>query len=137
MKKILSIDDEPDILKCFKDALQTQGYAVTTTTDPDEGLDILRRNDDFDLVLLDVKMPGKTGFEVYEEMRAFRELPVLFVTAYPKSFTTDSDEVVKMWQDHFADGATDIIYKPFELDAFFNKIAALIGESDDERETDS
>ncbi len=131
MKKVLSIDDEPDILKVFQDALQTQGYEVLTTTDPDEGIRMLREHEDVALLLLDVKMPGKTGFDVYQEIREFRDVPVLFITAYPKSFTTESDQVMEMWQDQFADGSTDILYKPFELDAFYHKVAALVGSADD------
>lgn len=132
MKKILAIDDEPNILKCFKDALEMRGYAVTAVTDPDAGIALLRDHADFNLLTLDVKMPGKNGFDVYREIRAFREIPVLFVTAYPKSFTAESDAVVEMWEEQFADGTTDIIYKPFELDAFFNKVEGLIGSADDE-----
>lgn len=131
MKTILSIDDEPDLLKCFQDALQMRGYRVLTNTDPDDGLRVLRETPDVDLLLLDVKMPGKNGFQVYREMREFSSIPVLFVTGYPKSFTASSDEVVAMWQDQFADGTTDIIYKPFMLDAFFNKVEGLIGPPTD------
>jgi CheY-like chemotaxis protein len=136
MKKVLSIDDEPDILKVFKDALQTQGYEVLTTTDPDEGIQMLRDHEDVDLLLLDVKMPGKSGFDVYQEIKTFRDVPVLFITAYPKSFTTESDQVVEMWQNNFADGTTDILYKPFELDTFYDKVASLIGQANEEGDSE-
>jgi DNA-binding response OmpR family regulator len=131
MKKILSIDDEPAILKCFGDALKSQGYEVFLTGDPDDGLRILKENPDIDLLLLDIKMPGKSGFDVYREFRRFRDVPVLFVTAYPRSFNAASEEVTHMWQEQFVDGVTDILYKPFDLDTFFEKVKGLIGEADD------
>ena len=104
-----------------------EGYSFESTTDPEEGLRLLRERDDFDLVTLDVKMPVKSGFEIYQEMRTFRELPVLFVTAYPNSFDPQNDDVVKMWEDQFIDGTTDILYKPFELDTLYNKVIGLVG----------
>jgi len=131
MKKILCIDDEPQILECLGKALGGQGYDTVVTTDPERGVQMLKENEDIKLALLDVKMPGKNGFEVYTEFREFRKIPVLFVTAYPKSFTAESDEVVDMWQKHFADGTTDIIYKPFDLAARFEKVEGLIGKATD------
>ncbi|MCE9612704.1 MAG: response regulator [Lentisphaerae bacterium] len=127
MKTILALDDEPEILKCFKDALELRGFTVLTTTSQDACIDMVRRQPDIALLLLDVKMPGKTGFDVYREVRAFAAPPVLFITAYPKSFTVESDEVVTMWQEQFADGTTDILYKPFPLDSLFSKVEGLIG----------
>lgn len=132
MKTIVCIDDEADILKCFKDALEMRGYHVITTTDPDEGIRIIRNHKPVDLLLLDVKMPGKNGFDVYREIRTFHPpTAVIFVTAYPKSFSAEKDEVVKMWQEEFSDGTTDILYKPFPLEALFMKIEAMIGPADD------
>jgi two-component system sensor histidine kinase ChiS len=128
-RKILSIDDEPDILTVYRSALSLQGYAIETASEPDEGIRMLREQGDFDLLMLDVKMPGKSGFDVYTEIREFIELPVLFVTAYPKSFTLESDQVTHMWQDQFADGTTDILYKPFEIDQLYDKIDGLIGSA--------
>lgn len=131
MKTILSIDDEPEILTCFKEALELRGYKVLITTDADEGIAMVRHEPDIALLLLDVKMPGKNGFDVYREIRTFASPPVLFVTAYPKSFTIESDEVVTMWREQFADGTTDILYKPFPLETLFSKVEGLIGDAAD------
>jgi len=133
MKRILSVDDEPDVLQSIKSALHMQGYDVVTATDPAQGIEILRAEENIDLLTLDVMMPGKSGFDVYREIREFSSAPVLFVTAYPKAFTIESDEVVKMWREQFADGTTDIIYKPFDLDALFDKVDGLIGPPDEEK----
>jgi len=127
MKKILSIDDEPAVLKCLADALKTRGYEIVVTDDPEEGLRILKEDNDISLLTLDVKMPGKSGFDVYREFRKFREVPVLFVTGYPKSFTATSETISEMWRNQFVDGVTDIIYKPFDLETFFEKVESLIG----------
>ena len=134
MKKLLSIDDEPMMLKCLSRALKGKGYDLTVTTDPEEGLKMLKEQDDFCLALLDVKMPGKSGFDIYRELMEFRKMPVLFVTAYPRAFTTKSSEVVEMWRNEFADGTTDIIYKPFNLPALFEKVEGLIGKPGDSGE---
>lgn len=134
-KKILSIDDEPEILQCFQSALQYRGYTIDVTTNPDEGIEILRSQDSYDLLVLDVRMPGKNGFDVFREVRAFRpELRVLFVTAYPKSFNTESDAVMEMWRTQFADGTTDIIYKPFRMETFYDKVEGLIGVANEREE---
>jgi DNA-binding response OmpR family regulator len=128
MKNILSIDDEPTMLRCLSKALTMRGYNLEVTTDPEEGLNILKTRDDICLALLDIKMPGKNGFEIYRELKQVRTMPVLFVTGHADSFNTGSDEVVEMWRNDFADGSTDIIYKPFDLATLFEKVEGLIGE---------
>lgn len=131
MKKLFSIDDDPVVLNTLKKVLSSEGYSVSGSTDPDEGLGFLRQASDINLVLLDVKMPKKGGFEVYNEIRTFSRVPVLFVTAYPPTFNAGSDEVVQMWQERFADGTTDIIYKPFDVNTLFEKVEGLIGGPED------
>ena len=128
-KKIVSIDDEPAILKCIEQALNSQGYELFVTSDPDVGVDALKNDPNVCLALLDIRMPKKNGFEIYREVRQFRKLPVLFVTAYPGSFTAKSDDIVEMWRSEFADGTTDIIYKPFDLATLFEKVESLIGKA--------
>ena len=126
-KKILSIDDDPQILKAFESAIQQKGYEILTTTDPNEVGKILSEND-IDLVMLDVRMPQKSGFDVFRELKKKnKKLKVLFVTAYPKSFSVRNDDMLKMWKQDFADGETDIMYKPFALDVLYEKIEGLIG----------
>ena len=131
MKTILAIDDEPEILECYKEALERKGYAIFITSDPAVGLGFLRENT-VDLVLLDVRMPETDGLDVYAEMRRFKKIPALFITAYPKSFTAESERVVRLWENEFSDGTTDIMYKPFTLEALFEKVESLIGEASGE-----
>jgi len=130
MKRILSVDDEAAILRCFEKALKMKGYQVTTTSDPHEALRIIRE-EDVDLITLDVRMPAMSGFEIYEQLKTKKgPVPVLFVTAYPASFTAESDAVVRMWTEQFAEGLTDILYKPFDVDTLIEKVEGLIGTSE-------
>ncbi len=127
MKKIMAIDDEAPILTCLQKALESQGYEVVTSNDPEEGVETLINDDSIILALLDVKMPKKNGFEIYRDLRQTRKIPVLFVTAYPKSFDIHSDSIIEMWKNEFSDGTTDIIYKPFNLTSLYEKVEGLIG----------
>jgi len=131
MKKIVSVDDEPMMLKCLEHVLKSHGYDLFVTSNPDEGIKVIKEDPAVCLALLDIRMPGKNGFDIYREVRKFRKIPVLFVTAYPKSFTAHSDEIVDMWKSEFSDGTTDIIYKPFDLATLYEKVEALIGKAED------
>jgi DNA-binding response OmpR family regulator len=132
LRKILSVDDDPQILSAFQAALKQKGYEVFATTDPNEVAKILKEHD-IDLIMLDVKMPQKSGFDIFRELKKkYQSLPVLFITAYPKSFSLRSDEMVKMWEHDFADGNTDIMYKPFNVEALYEKVEGLIGLSGSE-----
>lgn len=127
MRKILSVDDDPQILQAFEAAIRQKGYDILTTTDPNAVGKILGEND-IDLVMLDVRMPQKSGFDVFRELKKKNpKLKVLFITAYPKSFSMRNEDMLKMWQQDFADGETDIMYKPFVLDVLYRKIEGLIG----------
>jgi CheY-like chemotaxis protein len=127
MKQLLSIDDEPASLQCIAAALRSQGYELIVTSDPDEGLRILHERQDIVLALLDVCMPKKNGFDIYKDLRTFKKIPVLFVTALPDAFNAESPEVNRLWSEEFADGTTDIIYKPFDAPTLLQKVEGLIG----------
>ncbi len=129
MKTILAIDDEPMMLQCLQTTLEKEGFHLLVTGNPDQGIEILKK-EAVDLVLLDVKMPQKNGFELYAELREFTEVPVLFVTAYPKALTPSSPVFKEIWEKGFTDGVTDIIYKPFSIDALLEKVTLLIGHAD-------
>lgn len=132
MKTILALDDDPEILKCIKFALDDRGFQCTTTTDYKDFFKVFQ-SQSFDLVLLDVRMPRKSGFDVLKKLRHARKTPVLFVTAYSGSFTLESKSVLDLWQKEFADGNTDILYKPFTLANLFEKVEALIGQAAEQK----
>ncbi len=130
--KVLIADDELPARARLREML-SEISDCEVVGEAGHGHEVLRMCEEFspDVVLLDIRMPKKSGFEIYNEIRQFRKIPVLFVTAYPKSFTGKSNEVVKMWQNEFSDGTTDIIYKPFSLTTLFEKVEGLIGKADD------
>lgn len=133
MKTILSIDDEVGILKSLKAALGLHGYNVMTTSDPAGALAMIRGNH-VDMITLDVQMPGLDGLQLFAELK--REdgsvIPVLFITGHPEAFSVNSPSLVELWQNEFADGNTDILYKPFDMSMLIEKVEALVGSPGDE-----
>ena len=132
MKKILSVDDEEAVLRCFERALKAKKYDIKTCSDSEQALAILEK-EDFDLIMLDVKMPKANGFEIYEQIKKKKTpVAVLFVTAYPASFAAKSEPMVHMWREEFSDGNTDILYKPFDIDTLVEKVEGLIGPAQED-----
>lgn len=126
MKTIVALDDDRDILKCLKLALDQRGYQTFVSSNFNDFIGLIKAHTP-DLILLDVRMPGKNGFEVFKQLRQWQTAPVLFVTAYSGSFTLESKTVLDLWKNQFSDGQTDIIYKPFNIKALYEKVEALIG----------
>jgi DNA-binding response OmpR family regulator len=81
-KRILIVDDEKDITDTFKRGLEQQGFEVITYNDPELALSQFKENW-FDLLLLDIKMPKISGFELYRRLRKIDSKPkVCFITAF-------------------------------------------------------
>jgi len=131
MKKILALDDDPEILKCLKVALEQRGFAATTCSNFTD-FTRLFHDQSPDLVLVDIRMPGKNGFEVVKKLREWKNIPVLFVTAYSGSFTLESKPVLELWRTEFSGGLIDILYKPFDIATLYEKVESLIGKAGDE-----
>ncbi len=129
MKTILAIDDDQSILETLKDALVTRGYEVLTASTVDEAMDVLRQQR-LDLVLLDLKMPGKNGFQLYDEFESSRAVPVLFVSGCSQSFSPSTEGFTNIWTNGFTQGMTDILYKPFTISLLYETVEALIGDSE-------
>jgi DNA-binding response OmpR family regulator len=85
---VLVVDDEEDIVTLMRDFLEAAGYAVLTAHDGPAALDALR-DSPVDCVLLDVMMPGQSGFEVMRKVRESGDVPVLFLSARQE----DSDKI--------------------------------------------
>jgi len=105
-EKILVVDDEQDTRETISLFLIHQNYEVQGAPNGDRGWDLLRRQP-FDLVILDVMMPGISGFDLLQRIRGVPELknlPVIMVTALDK--TTDIVHAFEL-------GASDYITKPF------------------------
>lgn len=114
--KILIVDDEEINLEVMKAHLTDPGLELVTVTRGQEALDILNEQADFDLVLLDVMMPGMSGFEVCRTIRKRylpSELPVIIITA--------KDQIEDLVQA-FSIGANDYIAKPFSRAEFLARV---------------
>jgi len=112
---ILVVDDTPQNVKLLNDLLAVKGYAVTTAADGRAALELLQSRP-FDLVLLDVMMPGPDGFEVCERLQkdgATRDIPVIFLTALDDTF----DKVRA-----FSAGAVDFVTKPFRSEELLARV---------------
>lgn len=120
-KKILVVDDEAPILNILKFNLQKAGYAVTTAVDGEEALARMRDTRP-DLVLCDVMMPKKTGFEVLAEAKgdeALKGIPFIILTA--KGQKADEDRGMGIGADRY-------LTKPFSPRIVLQTIKELIGE---------
>jgi len=118
--KILVADDEPNIVISLEYLLKREGYTVVVARDGQEALDAIAR-DLPDLVLLDVMMPKKTGFEVCQELRsndAYQGVKVIMLTA--KGRDTDVTKGLGL-------GADAYMTKPFATRELVQKVAELLG----------
>lgn len=117
--KILVADDEPNIVISLEYLLKREGYTVVTARDGQQALDAMA-SELPDLVLLDVMMPRKTGFEVCQEMRAneaLQAIKVLMLTA--KGRDTDVTKGMAM-------GADAYMTKPFSTKELVQKVADML-----------
>ena len=101
---ILVIDDEETIRLLFKETLEDSGHRVITADTGSQGLKLVKKQD-FDLVFLDLKMPGMDGAELFRQIKTIKpKLPVTIITGYP-----DSD----MMNRALAQGPFGVMNKPF------------------------
>lgn len=82
MHTLLVVDDEPNYLVVLSELLQEEGFEVLTAQSGDEGLKVAREND-LDMVITDMRMPGMDGFQLLQELKIYNKaLPVIMVTAF-------------------------------------------------------
>lgn len=122
MCRILAVDDDRGILAVIRKALEKEGYLVDTLDDP-EKIDPERLSD-YQLILLDVMMPGTDGFTVCRRIREQVDCPILFVTAK----TEEGDLITG-----FGLGADDYIRKPFGLGELRARVAAHLRRENREK----
>ncbi|HTS16695.1 MAG TPA: response regulator [Verrucomicrobiae bacterium] len=130
MKRVLAVDDDPGVLQTFTDALTAKGYEVVAT-DQVDGVIPLLRSQRFDLVMLDLQMPRRDGFDLYGEFAPSHDVPVLFISGFARLFSPVSPAFAGLWIEQFSHGRTDILYKPFAITELFEKVEALIGSSEE------
>jgi len=121
MARILVAEDERDIRELIGFTLRHHGHEVLTASNGEDALAIALREVP-DLVLLDIRMPRLTGYDVCRRLRAdptTQDIPVAFLSA------KGQDSEVQAGMDA---GATDYILKPFAPDQLVNRVALLLGQ---------
>lgn len=114
--RILVVDDEESIIEFVSYNLRKEGYEVSVATNGDQALE-LAREQAFDLVVLDVMLPGIDGYEVCRRLRAMSDMPVLFLSARD----TELDKVVGL-----EIGGDDYLAKPFGIRELTARVKALL-----------
>lgn len=119
MSRILVVEDENHIAQGLRFNLEAEGHSVTLEERGESALlRLLKQHEDFDLLVLDVMLPGKDGFTVAHELRqASHFIPLLMLTARSRP-----EDVLK----GFASGADDYLAKPFNLDILSARISSLL-----------
>jgi DNA-binding response OmpR family regulator len=128
MKRILVIEDEPQMLLGLRDNLELEGYEVQTAADGDEGL-AKAASFNPDLVILDVMLPKKNGFDVCRELRGrSSSLPIVMLTAR----SAETDKVLGLEL-----GADDYVTKPFSITELLARVRAVLRRAATQKQTPS
>lgn len=115
---ILLVEDEDTVRAVAERALVRQGYSVTTASDGEEGLEIMKGGAEFDLVISDVVMPTMDGPAMAREIRKLRpDLPVLFMSGYAEEQLRREIDIEAMY----------FLPKPFSVAQIGEKVAAVLG----------
>lgn len=115
-KRILVVDDDPKFVDLIRTALERSEFAVVTAPNGLQGEKVFRSNP-VDLILLDVMMPQRDGFDMLRDVRALSPVPIIMLTAL-----SDTENVVKGLEL----GADDYITKPFELKQVLARVNAAL-----------
>ncbi len=116
-RKILIVDDDPNIREVLSILLGSEGYMVGQAEDGNSAVEMVSGDDDYDLIILDIMMPGISGVEACTEIRKKSMVPVLFLTAKSQ----DQDKM-----DAYSEGGDDYLVKPFSQPELLLKVKSLI-----------
>ena len=116
MKKVLVVDDEKSIVKGIKFSLEQDDMQVDVAYDGEEAFEMAKAND-YDIILLDIMLPGYTGLEVCQMIREFSDVPIVMLTAKGD----DMDKILGLEY-----GADDYITKPFNILEVKARIKAIL-----------
>lgn len=130
MAKIIIADDEQLIRRLVSDFLKKDGFTVLEAENGEEALNTFEKNKDTDLLILDIMMPEKDGWEVCSEIRKTSSVPILLLSARSQEF----DQL-----KGFESGADDYVTKPFSPVLLMKRVEALLKRSQalDKTEDDS
>lgn len=115
--KIMVVDDSEDIREIVDVLLVSEGYKVISTDRGEDALRLLNIYQNIDLIILDIMMPGKSGFEICKELRGITTAPILFLSA--KSHITDKETGLSI-------GGDDYLPKPFSPIELMARVKALL-----------
>ncbi len=117
-ERILVIDDELDMLMLLRMIIEENtAWKVETTNNPSEGLKMVMQ-DDYNLVIADLKMPGMDGMEVFEELKEMKpDIPVIIITAYGS---------LEIAEEARQKGVADFITKPFRKDTILFTMSRVL-----------
>ncbi|MBE0463356.1 MAG: response regulator transcription factor [Halomonadaceae bacterium] len=121
MAKVLVVDDEPNIVLSIEFLMEQAGFEVTSAADGEQALEQVATHTP-DVVLLDISLPGISGFDVLEALRtrsATALLPVIMLTAHGREVEREKG---------FALGANAYITKPFSTQALVDQVQAVLAE---------
>ena len=116
MKRVLFVDDEPAIRDAVGFAFRNEGFEIETRPDGESGLSAAL-DEDFDVVILDLMLPGLAGTEVCRRLRAERPVPIVMLTA--KSAEVDRVLGLEI-------GADDYVAKPFSMAELIGRVRAIL-----------
>jgi len=119
MEHILAVDDDPQIQKLIRENLQVRGYAVQVAPDGEKALDIFKAQE-FDLILLDLILPGISGIDVCLWIRQRSDVPIIVLSAR-------EDEELKV--KALDSGADDYVTKPFSQADLMARVRAVLRRS--------
>lgn len=115
-KQILIIDDDTDLSLILSDMLESYGYKVTCAAHSEQAFELLASSV-FHLILLDINLPGTTGFELCRELRRVSTIPVIFASAR----TSETDRITG-----FDLGGDDYLPKPYSMKELLSRVNALM-----------
>ena len=121
MKKIMIVDDEPDQIFTTGRVLKDAGadYEIIPAESGEKCLELLKNNEIPDLILLDIMMPGMSGWRVFDELKdnpSWRNIPVVFLTACVDNFAKDAGTF----------SAEDYIKKPYDIDDLKKRVDKIL-----------
>ncbi len=127
-KKVMIVDDEPDIQIYLMAALEDNGYLPITVSEEEAVTDEVRKKKP-DLIILDIMMPRRSGISIYKELRSrksTRNIPVALISGLESSKGMLTDELINLIDNGVIDAPDGFIEKPVRLDDFLDLVAKLI-----------
>jgi CheY-like chemotaxis protein len=115
--KILLVDDNEDLCRNLADILELKKYEVTVVYDGTQAIEAIKKGD-FDVVLMDVKMPGISGIEALKIIKQINpDLNIIFITAF-------ADDI--FYKQGLKNGDVEVIQKPMDIDKFLDRIDTIV-----------